>query len=600
MTDTVETNVLKRILARYHGSFFVLGVFSFFYNILVLTLPIYMLSVFTHVLTSRSQETLVLLSLAAIAALLVQALLDYIRSQVLIRIGISLDTQLTPQVLEAVVRHAAGSPVRNGQRMRDVSELRGFLTGPSIFTLFDAPFVPIYVLVIYLMHPALGAIALIGSLMLFAIAWVNEWVTREPVKKVTSQSLRGQARVDEFVRNADAIEAMGMMPAVLKHWHGQNDDALATQSRLADRANISRSLAKFVRMALQIGLYGTGAYLYLHNQVMAGAIIASAILMGRALAPVETAINTWKSMVGAKDAYARLKAVLSEARLQPFRNRMSLPQPEGRLQLDRVVVTAPESERMTLKGIGFGLEPGEFLGVVGPSGAGKTTLAKLLVGIIAPKAGRASLDGVDLASWHPDQLGQYVGYLPQDVQLFSGTVRQNIARLDLDNDPEAVVEAAKMVGVHEMILQLPNGYDSDIGDYGALLSAGQRQHIALARAVYGNPCLLVLDEPNSNLDSVSEEALLKALDAAKKKGITLVVITHRPSILHAADKMMMLRNGAIEMFGNRSQVMAQISPTAAVRKMANPAQVPKNAPAPAPSIPSPKSTNAPILVAQGG
>ncbi len=581
MPDTA--NALKQILARYHGSFAMLGAFSFFYNLLVLTLPIYMLAVFTNVLTSRSQETLALLTVAAVVALLVQALLDYIRSQVLIRIGISLDTQLTPQVLEVVVRHAAGSPQRNAQRMRDVSELRSFLTGPGIFTLFDAPFVPLYVLVIYLMHPVLGALALGGSLLLFGIAVVNELATRAPVKTVTALTQRGQQRVEELVRNADAIEAMGMMPAVLRHWHSQNDDALATQSRLADRANISRSLAKFVRMMLQIGLYGTGAYLYLHNEILTGAIIAAAILMGRALAPVETAINTWKSMVGAKNAYARLKEVLSEERLQPYRNRMSLPTPEGRLQLERVVVAAPGGERLTLKGIGFSLEPGEFLGVVGPSGAGKTTLAKLLIGIVTPKAGSARLDGVDLASWHPDELGRHVGYLPQDVQLFAGTVRQNIARLAEDNDPDAVLEAARMVGVHEMILQLPNGYDSDIGDFGALLSAGQRQHLALARALYGNPRLLVLDEPNSNLDSVSEEALLKALDAAKQKGTTIVVITHRPSILHAADKMMMLRGGVIEMFGNRSQVMAQVSPSAAVRKMANPGQ-----------------QQVPVLVAQGG
>jgi PrtD family type I secretion system ABC transporter len=568
-------NPLTRILAGYRGTFLALGTFSFFFNLLVLTLPLYMLSVFTHVLTSRSQETLTLLTLAALIALSVQGLLDFIRSRVLIRMGLSLDTKLTPQVLEAIVRHAAGSPQRNAQRMRDAAELRGFLTGPSVFTLFDAPFVPIYVLVIYLMHPTLGHLALIGSLALFAIAVANELLTRGDIKTVTAKNGRAQQRVEEYVRNADAIEAMGMMPAVLEQWRNNNADTLTSQSHLADRASVARSMATFLRMTLQIGLYGTGAYLYLQHEILTGAIIAASILMSRALAPVEAAISMWKNMVGAKDAYSRLKEALSEVRMEPYRNRMSLPTPEGRLQLDRVVVAAPGSDRLTLKGVSFSLESGEFLGVVGPSGAGKTTLAKLIVGIITPRNGSARLDGVDLASWHPDELGQYVGYMPQDVQLFAGTVRQNIARLNQDSDPDAVIEAAKMVGVHEMILQLPQGYDSDIGDFGSLLSAGQRQHLALARAVYGNPRLLVLDEPNSNLDSVSEEALLKALDEVKSKGATIVVITHRPSVLHAADKMLLMRDGQVELFGSRAQVMAQLAPPAARRAMQAGQQAPK-------------------------
>jgi PrtD family type I secretion system ABC transporter len=314
---------------------------------------------------------------------------------------------------------------------------------------------------------------------------------------------------------------------------------------------------------------------------MTGAIIASSILMGRALAPVESAISTWKNMVGAKSAFDRLKEILAPERLEPYRNRMSLPIPEGRLQLERVVVMAPGTDRMTLKGIGFAIEPGDFLGVVGPSGAGKSTLAKLIVGILRPKSGSARLDGVDLASWHPDELGQHVGYLPQDVQLFNGTVRENIARLSKDNDPEAVIDAAKKVGMHETILQLPNGYDTNIGDGGAMLSAGQRQHLGLARALYGNPRLLILDEPNSNLDSVSEEALLKTLEAAKNEGITIVVITHRPSILQAADKMLMLRSGMVEMFGTRAQIMQKLTAPAGAQQAAN------------------KEQNAPKLMAQG-
>jgi PrtD family type I secretion system ABC transporter len=559
----MNDHTLSRLILQYRGSFMVLGVFSIFFNILVLTMPLYMLTVFSHVMTSRSQETLSLLTVAAVAALVIQGLLDFIRSRILVRVGLALDLELTPQVLEAIIRHAAGRAERNAQRLRDAAELRNFLTGTGIFNLFDAPFVPLYVLVIYLMHPMLGHLALFGSLILFAIAVTNELITRKPIKSALSDGQRTQQRVDEFVRNADAIEAMGMMPAVLEQWRMQNNTALLSLSKGADTASYMQGLAKFIRILLQVGLYGVGAYLYLHGELMTGAIIASSILMGRALAPVEAAISTWKNMVGAKNAYDRLKEILAPERLEPYRNRMSLPTPEGRLQLERVIVTAPGTDRLTLKGVGFSLEPGEFLGVVGPSGAGKTTLAKLLVGILVPKSGSARLDGVDLASWHPDELGRHVGYLPQDVQLFAGTVRENIARLSRDNDPEAVIEAAKKVGMHESILQFPNGYDTHIGDAGALLSAGQRQHLALARAMYGNPRLLVLDEPNSNLDSVSEEALLRALDAAKKEGITIVVITHRPSILHAADKMLMLRNGVVEMFGARSQIMQQLTAAAA-------------------------------------
>jgi len=568
-------HVLHKILAKYRSSFLMLWVFSFFFNLLVLSLPLYMLGVFTNVLTSRSEDTLVLLTIAAIIALVMQGVLDFIRSRLLIRVGVTLDAELTPQVLEAIIRHAAGSAQRNAQRLRDAVELRSFLTGSSIFTLFDAPFVPFYVLVIYLMHPTLGIIALIGSLVLVVIAVANELMTRAPIESALKSNRYAQRRVDEFVRNADAIEAMGMMPAVLEQWQRRNNDSLAALTRGSDSASITRALAKFARIMLQVGLYAAGAYLYLQNEIMVGAIIAASILMGRALAPLEVAITTWKSMVGAWDAYTRIREVLDPKRLDPYRNRMSLPVPSGRLQLDRVVVSVPGSDRLTLKGVSFVLEPGEFLGIVGPSGAGKSTLAKTIVGLINPKTGSARLDGVALSSWHPDELGTHVGYLPQDVQLFSGTVRENIARLSEGNDPQAVLEAAEMVGLHEAILQLPDGYDSDIGEAGALLSAGQRQHLGLARALYGNPRLLVLDEPNSNLDSVSEDALLKTMDEAKKKGITLVVITHRPSILRAADKLLMLNNGSVEIFGPRAKVMQQLTPRAPARKEVEEVQQPK-------------------------
>ena len=552
-------HILPGILARYRSSLVMLGVFSVFFNLLVLTLPLFMLGIFTNVLTSRSQDTLVLLTVAATLALLIQAALDFIRSRLLIRVGVTLDVALTPHVLEAIVRNAAGSAKRNAQGLREAVKLRSFLTGPTLFTLFDLPFAPIYVVVIYLMHPALGVLALIGCLLLMGIALVNEWLTRAPIKMALKTNRDAQARAEEFVRNADAIEAMGMMPAVLDEWQRSNVDSLQALTGGADSASVTRAFAKFVRIMLQVGIYAIGAYMYLRNELPIGAMMAASILMARALAPLEVLITTWKSMVGAWESYVQIKEVLEPKRMQAFRDRMSMPAPSGRLQLDRVVVAAPGSDRLILKGVSFSLEPGEFLGIVGPSGAGKSTLAKTLVGIVAPKLGSARLDGVDLSSWHSDDLGAHIGYLPQDVQLFSGSVRDNISRLYGNNDTPAVLDAALMVGVHDTILKLPKGYDSDIGEAGALLSAGQRQHLGLARAFYGHPRFVVLDEPNSNLDSVSEDALLHTMDEAKKQGITLIVITHRPSILRSADKLLMLNNGAVELFGPRDQVMRKVT-----------------------------------------
>ncbi|HPE80783.1 MAG TPA: type I secretion system permease/ATPase [Gammaproteobacteria bacterium] len=550
---------LSQLLGRFRGAFISVGVFSFFFNLLVLVLPLYMLSVFTRVLTSKSEETLILLTIAAVIGLFIQALLDIIRSRVMVRVGMGLDAAMTPQVLEAVVRNAAGTGSRDTQPLRDAGEVRGFLSGQSIFALFDAPFAPIYVLAIYILHPLLGTLSLIGASVLFLIAVINEIGSRKPLKAIAAHSYKNQARVEEFVRNADAIEAMGMMPTVLNRWRTQTGEGVSALSEAADKATAASSLAKFIRFTLQIGLFGVGSYLYIEGEILAGSIIAASILMGRALAPVESAIGTWKNLVGAKAAYGRLQTLFSSERFAQYRDRMTLPKPTGRVELERVVVMAPKSERLILKGVSLSLSSGQFLGVIGPSGAGKTTLAKVLVGITSPRGGAgARLDGAELAAWHPDDLGRHIGYLPQDIQLFPGTVRENIARMATDSNPDDVVAAAKNAGVHEMILGLPEGYDSDIGEAGRFLSAGQRQHIGLARAFYGDPVLLVLDEPNSNLDAVSEDALSRALDAAKKRGTTIVVVTHRPSVLQASDQLLVLKDGIVELYGPSADVMARM------------------------------------------
>ena len=547
------------VISNFRGAFISVGIFTIFFNLFVLTLPLYMLSVFSRVLTSKSQETLVLLTIAALSGLFIQALLDIIRTRVIGKVSMTLNASLTPHVLEAVVRNAAGSGDRDTQPLRDVDDVRGFLSGSSVFTLFDAPFAPLYVAVIYLLHPLLGSVALIGALILFAIAVFNELSSRKPVQAMVESHYKTQARVDEFVRNADAIEAMGMMPAAVKRWRTHSQSGMAAMSDAMDRGSAATSMAKFIRYSLQIGLFGTGAYLYTENAIQAGSIIAASILMGRALAPVESAIGTWKSVVNAKTAYKRLQRILSSDRFLKQSDRTTLPRPSGRIELERVVVMPPRSERLILKGVSLKLNAGQFLGVIGPSGAGKTTLAKVLVGLITPRGGAgARMDGAELAAWHPDDLGKHVGYLPQDIQLFPGTVRENIARMAPDSDSDEVIKAAKLAGVHEMILGLPKGYDSDIGDGGRFLSAGQRQHIGLARAFYGDPVLLVLDEPNSNLDAVSESALSQALAAARERGITIVVVTHRPSVLQASDQLLLLKDGVVEMYGPSAEVMARM------------------------------------------
>lgn len=557
----IKKSEISNILADYRGAFIAVGVFGVFINLLMLTIPLYMLQVFTRVLTSRSLDTLLMLTIAAGGALLVQAVLEIVRSRLLVRVGAMIDKGLSAKVLSAILNKSAGSTQRNSQGLRDLNELRTFITGPMVFTLFDAPFAPFYVAVIYLLHPALGSIALVGCLLLFGIGYLTEVLTRKPLNDSNAVSNRAMMQVEGYVRNADALKAMGMAPAITSRWNNSNNEVMSSLSMASDKAGVLSGLAKFVRMLLQIALFGAGAYYFILDEMLLGAMIAAAILMSRALAPVESAIGTWKGLVSARAAYKRLKGVLDD--YMPKNENMSLSEPEGHLSVERVVVTAPGSDQLILKGVSFDLKSGELLGVIGPSGAGKTTLGKAIVGVLSPRAGVTRLDGANIHDWDPDELGQYIGYLPQDVQLFSGTVADNIARMASEFESTDVVEAAKMAGVHELILRLPKGYDTDIGDGGLALSAGQRQHVALARALYRQPRLIVLDEPNSNLDSISERALVNAMSRAKNSGAAVVVISHRPSILGTADKMLALNNGVVEIFAPREEVMSRMTKSSA-------------------------------------
>jgi PrtD family type I secretion system ABC transporter len=560
-----ENLILKEALAACRGGFVAVVVFSLFINVLMLTAPLYMLQIFDRVIASRSEDTLLYLTLIAGVALLTLAALEITRSRIMVGLSSWLDKQLSGTVLEGSIGlsvAAAGAPSIQG--LRDLSTFRTFLAGPGMFPILDAPWTPIFIAVIFLMHPVLGWLALGGAIILFCLALANEVTTRDLLRRSGGASITALRQAESAVRNAHVIEAMGMMPNLVKRWHSKNAEMLDFQARASTRAGAITATSRFIRQGLQIGMLAAGAWLALGGEITAGMMIAAAILMSRALAPVEQAIGSWKSAIAAREAYQRVRDQLAAT---PVRGEeMPLPRPEGQLAVEGVTYFHPGAAEATLRGVSFRLEPGEVLGLIGPTAAGKTTLAALLVGIAKPRVGHVRLDGADMADWASEDLGRHIGYLPQDIELFAGTVRDNIARMG-EADPESVISAAQLAGVHEMILQLPNAYETEIGEAGAALSGGQRQRIALARSVFGHPRFVVLDEPNASLDAAGEEALINAIVTLKKRGTTLVVITHRPSILRHVDKALVLRTGTVEAFGPPSEVLPTVtraqSPTGA-------------------------------------
>ncbi|CAB5089386.1 Type I secretion system ATPase [Olavius algarvensis associated proteobacterium Delta 3] len=537
------------------------AVVSLFVNVLMLTVPLYMLQIYGRVLVSRSVETLIYLSVVAIGALLVVAALDFTRSRILAHMSAWLENRLGPEVLPPAISQQLQSQSYGVQALRDVSQVRQFVASPTIFALFDAPWIPVYLFVIYLLHPVLFVIAVIGAVLLFSLAVTNELATRKPLKAANAQNVAALRKTAAAARNAEVIEAMGMMPGITRRWLSDNQEALQQQMLASDRAGVILAATKFFRLVLQVAMLGVGGYLVLQYELTPGGMIAGSIILSRALQPIEQAIGTWKSLLSARSAYARLKTFLIETRQRPVD--MSLPAPYGHLSVEKVIFTPPGGQKPVLKGVSFALAAGESLAVVGPSAAGKSTLARLIVGAWRPGHGAVRLDGADVYSWDRVDFGRHVGYLPQDVELFDGTIEDNIARLG-EPDPIAVVEAAKRAGVHEMILQLPDGYRTQIGDAGAMLSGGQRQRIGLARAFFGGPRLIVLDEPNASLDSEGENDLLRAMATLKEDGATVVLIAHRPSMVSQVDKILFLRDGMVEMVGPREDVLPQLTRPAAV------------------------------------
>jgi len=548
---------MREFLRQCRVYFVYAGFFSLFANLLMLSLPIYMLQLFDRVMTSRSEETLVMLSIAALGAFAFHGVLDILRSRLLLGAGIALDGLAGPPVLAGALANAA-RPGSNefAAGLGDVGTVRSFLTGSGITSLFDAPWMPIYLFVIYVFHPLMGFLATLGAIALFGIAVINERITRGPLDEVSDRSRRAGKYIDAGMRNAEVVSGLGMLENLRRRWQKLNSEVIDSQVLASRRLGLLNGLTRMTRLSLQILMLGVGASLVIQQHVSPGIMIAGTLLLSRALSPVEGSIQTWKGLIAAREAYARLTELLTDN--PPEEARTPLPAPAGRLDLERVTFIIPGMDRQVIKGISLTIEPGQAVGLIGPSAAGKSTLARLILGIWRPTSGTVRLDGADISAWPRKFLGPHIGYLPQDVELFSGTVAENIARLS-DAPPEQIIEAAQRARAHDMILRLPNAYDTEIGFSGARLSAGQRQRIALARAVFGNPRLVVLDEPNSNLDTEGEDALIQTMRTLTAEGVTVITISHRPSLLASVDKLIVLRDGAVEMYGPRAEVLARVT-----------------------------------------
>ena len=552
------------LFARHLRPFVLLaGAASLLLNLALLMPALYMVQVFDRVFSSGSIETLAMLSVLVFLALGFGYFMDTARARALASAGRALERRLSPLALTSMLRQAAGTTGRvDDDVLRDVTQLRSFLSGGGIVALFDAPWVPLYLIVIALMHPVLGAAATMGAAVLGALGVLTERMTRGHADRAMRSSRVTSRHADSLARNAEAIIGMGMTAAAVTGWQSHHAQLLSAQEHLGATSSRLSALARVLRQALQIVMLAVGAWLVIDTQASAGIMVAATILIGRALQPVEALIGGWKSLIDARGASRRLN---ERAAPEATDSRLALPTPLGRLDVERVSFATAPLRPAVIKGVAFRLAPGDSLGIVGPSASGKTTLIRLLLGIWKPQVGIVRLDGADISRWDRVALGKHVGYLPQDVELFAGTVAENIARLGAV-DSGRVIEAAKLARVHEMILRLPDGYDTQIGEAGAVLSGGQRQRIALARALYGEPRLVVLDEPNANLDEEGDQALSEALAELKTRGVTVILVGHRPAVMAQLDKLAVLRNGAIEAFGPAASMLPRMRAPGAERK----------------------------------
>ena len=568
-SQSSQQNLLRDTFRKSRGTLLAVLVFSFFINLLMFVGPLYMLQVYDRVLTSRSEVTLVVITILAIGLLIAYSLLEGVRSRILVRTGAAMDELMASKVFTTAFR---GHVLRPGQpytqSLRDLDSLREFVTGAGIIAFCDAPWVPVFIAACFLLHPWLGVVALIGALVIFALALTNELATRSILAEASGASVEANNYVSSSIRNAETVHALGMSGAMLGRWTDAHRGLLRLQARASDRAGAIMGAFKGVRMSLQVAILGVGAYLVILGELTPGAMIAASILMGRALAPVEAAVGQWKQFVGARTAWKRLDNILKTVPAEP--DRMALPPPTGKLALESVAVVPPGSRTPSVRGVNLDIEPGEVIAIIGPSGAGKSSIARSMVGVWPVVQGTVRIDGADISHWNAEALGAHLGYLPQEVELFAGTIAENIARFG-EIDPHKVIAAAKVAGAHDLIQRLPEGYDTPVGEAGRSLSGGQRQRIALARALYGTPAIIVLDEPNASLDTEGEKALTEAIQWAKEQGCTVIIISHRTALLNQVDKVAVIVDGQLKKYGPPGQVLGAVQNAANVSPLRQPA-----------------------------
>ena len=564
-----QTDVLKQWRAISRRELVVVAIFSFVINLLMLTIPIYLFQLSDRVLTSRSLDTLLMLTAIAVMFLTVLSLLDIARRQLLSRLAAKLEKLFSGPVLAAVVHHAQTGHSGGIAAMRSLQQVRTFLASPLMLVLFDAPMAPLYFFAVFLIHPHLGFILLGSAVLLFAIAVFNQWMTAGMLSESSQYTAKADAQAEALAHNAQVVNAMGMLNEGILQWGREQARAIIQQMQAQDRNFYISGTSKFIRLLTQIAMLGWGAYLAMTGRITGGTMIAASIIGGRALQPVESMIEGWRNLIQTRGSYGRIIAMVET--LQRETPRLLLPRPKGHLSVDKLLYITPTTKEPVLNGVTFDLMPGEALAIVGPSGSGKSTLAKIIVGCLLPTAGTVRLDQTELKNWDRRQFGEYTGYLPQEVELFPGTIKANISRMRDDLPDQLVYDAAAMTQVHEVIAHLQRGYETIIDAAGSPLSGGQRQRIALARAFFGDPVMVVLDEPNSNLDSVGEEALAETLRRAKASKTTVVAVTQRPALLQCVDKVLVLRGGRVEAFGSPQEVLHRVVRPAAMRNQQPPA-----------------------------